>query len=157
MKRSLAAIGIAIVTLAACGGDDDGSGLTSAQSDAAAAAMRDAEASGIELDESCVNEVAAKLTEEDAAKIVAADPDDVADLSPEGEVLGAELLRCVDQDALIGLYIDGLQQSGQSFDEACLRENLADIDVAEFAAASVGDEPPAELVAATMECLDTGG
>jgi hypothetical protein len=162
MKRTTATrtvvIGAAIALgLTACGSDSDSSGLSDDQSAAAQRAIDQAQAGGIELDEACVNEVAAKLSDDDAAKIVASGPDTTADLSPAGEALSLDLLECADQSGLIDLFVDGMNQSGQSFDEACLRDQLAGVNVAELVAASQGGDPPADLVDALSTCLDAGG
>ncbi|MGE5209723.1 MAG: hypothetical protein ACM3MM_00575, partial [Acidobacteriota bacterium] len=115
MKRTIVISAAIVLGLAACGSDGDSSadpttiagaaGLTDEQAAAAQSAIDQAAAGGIELDESCVNEVAAKLSDDDAAKIVAAGPDESADLSPEGEALGLELLSCADESALIDLFV----------------------------------------------------
>ena len=157
MKRTSAIVAILVLGLAACGSDGGGSDLTDDQAAAAAAAMDEAEAGGIELDEECVDEVAAQLSDEDAAKAAAAEPGEDAELSPEGEALGLELLGCADNDALVDLFISQMNESGQAFDEDCAREQLEGLDVADLAAASEGGNPPEELVAALMECVDTGG
>jgi hypothetical protein len=158
MKRTSAIVAILVLGLAACGSDGDGgSDLTDDQAAAAASAMDEAEASGIDLDEDCVNEVAAQLSDEDAAKAASAAPGEDAELSPEGEALGLELLGCADDDALVDLFISQMNESGQAFDEDCAREQLEGLDVADLAAASEGGNPPEELVAALMECVDTGG
>lgn len=157
MKRTIV-VGAAIaLALTACGSDGSGSGLTDDQSAAARSAIDRAEAGGVALDEACVNDVASKLSDDDAAKIVATGPDTTADLSPAGEALSLELLACADQSGLIDLFVDGMNESGQSFDEACLRDELADFDVAELVAASQGGDPPADLVDALSTCLDAGG
>jgi hypothetical protein len=158
MKRTSAIVAILVLGLAACGSDgDSGSGLTDDQEAAAASAIDEAEAGGIELDEDCVNEVAAQLSDDDAAKAAAAGPGENAELSPEGEALGLELLGCADEEALIDLFIAGISESGQAFDEDCAREKLEGLDVSDLAAASQGGDPPEELIAALMECADIGG
>ena len=158
MRKSSAIAAILVLGLAACGSDGDGgSGLTDDQAAAASSAIEEAEAGGVELDEDCVNEVAAQLSDEDAAKVVAAGPGEDADLSPEGEALGLELLGCADEDALIDLFIAGMNESGETFDEDCAREKLEGLDVADLAAATQGGDPPEELISALIECVDTGG
>ena len=158
MKRTSAIVAILVLGLAACGSDGDGgSDLTDDQAAAAAAAMDEAEAGGIELDEECVDEVAAQLSDEDAAKAAAAEPGEDAELSPEGEALGLELLGCADNDALVDLFISQMNESGQAFDEDCAREKLEGLDVADLAATTEGGDPPEEFIAAFMECVDTGG
>jgi hypothetical protein len=158
MKRTSAIVAILVLGLAACGSDGDGgSDLTDDQAAAAASAIDEAEAGGIELDEACVDEVAAQLSDEDAAKVAASGPGEDAELSPEGEALSLELLSCADDEALVDLFISQMNESGQAFDEDCARENLEGLDVADLAAASEGGDAPEELIAALMECVDTGG
>ena len=157
MKKTLA-IGVAIVglVLAGCGSDGGSNGdLSGAQADAAAATLDQAESGGLTLDEECVNDLASQLSDDDAEKIAA---NDNAELSPEGEALGMELLGCADQDALIDLFVKGLTGSGgEAIDEGCARDKLKDVDIAELVASSEGGDPPADVIAAIAECIDTGG
>lgn len=153
-SRGIAALAVGGLLLAACGSDDGGAG--GAQGEAADAAMEAAAAEGFELDEGCVNDLAGDLSDEDAQAIVDAGPDGSADLSAEGEALSLELLTCVDSDALVDQFIEGMAQSGEDFDEACAREQLADFDIAELVA--TGDEtPPTDLIQAMVQCIDIGG
>ncbi len=155
MKKTLA-IGVAIVGLVLTGcGSDGGSDLSGPQAAAAAATLEQAESGGMALDEECVNDLASQLSDEDAEKIAA---EDDAELSPEGEALGMELLGCADQDALIDLFITGMTGSGgEAIDEDCARDKLQDVDIAELVASSEDGDPPAEVIAAIAECLEAGG
>ena len=149
MRRTLACAAIvAGLALSACSSDDS-TELSEPQADAAQAAIDSAAEGGITLDEDCVNDVAAQLSDEDAA-LAAADGDD--ELSPEGEALTAQLVACADQDELIDSIIGALGDSGVALDEECAREALADIDLTVLATAS-GDEPPAEFVEALTPCI----
>ena len=121
---------------------------------AGAATLEQAESGGLTLDEECVNDLASRLSDDDAEEIAA---DDNADLSPEGEALGTELLGCADQDSLIDLFITGMAGSGEAFDEDCARDKLQDVDIAELIASSEGGDPPADVIAAIAECVETGG
>ncbi|MGB0113847.1 MAG: hypothetical protein WBP59_11550, partial [Ilumatobacteraceae bacterium] len=87
MKKT-AAITLAIASLlvAGCGSDSDG-GLDGPQGDAAKATIEAAADAGVELDEDCVNEVAAKLSDADAT-IIATNADE--DVSDEGIELAME-------------------------------------------------------------------
>ncbi len=135
-------------------GDSDGGDATGAQAEAADRTIEAAAAGGITLDEECVNEVASRLSDEDAAAIAAGNN---ADVSPEGSELSLELLNCADEDQLADMFIDGLSQSGQEFDEECVREKLKDVDMVELVQATqTGGQPPTEVVAAMMECVDLG-
>ena len=156
MKKTLA-IGVAIVGLVLTGcGSDGGSdgGLSGPQAAAAAATLEQAESGGMALDEECVNDLASQLSDEDAEKIAA---EDDAELSPEGEALGMELLGCADQEALIDLFIAGMAGSGDNIDEDCARDKLQDVDIAELVASSEDGDPPGDVIAAIAECVETGG
>jgi hypothetical protein len=148
----LVAFGLA---LAACGGDDDGGAeLSEAQAAAARSAIDAAAEDGVTLDESCVNEVAAQLSEEDA-ELAARDGD--AMLSDAGESLGIELLKCADEDEITELFLAGLGET-EGLDEACAREVLDDFDIVEvIGSTQAGEEPPAALIQALLPCFDLGG
>jgi len=115
--------------------------------------MSIAEDEGFGLDEACVNEVASQLSDADAQAIID-DPGGNPDLSPEGEATTVQILGCVDGDALIDQFIVGLTEGGQEVDEACVRENLRDFDLAELAASG---EPSSDMIGALVECFDLGG
>jgi hypothetical protein len=173
MKRTLV-LGLAVVGLAltGCGSDDggdtdgsipattaeaaeeDGGGsgdLTESQAAAAEMAISDAAEGGVDLDESCVNEIAAQLTEADAASIAA---EDGTQLSAEGEALGTELLRCAPEDALIDLFVSGLAEGGEEVDEACAREQLEGVDIVDLVTATqTGGSPPIDVVEKLIECF----
>lgn len=153
MKRT-AAMTVAIIGLLVTGcGSDSSGGASGAQGEAAKTAIDSAAEQGVDLDEDCVNDVASKLSDEDA-EIIAGGGDEK--VSAEGEALSLELLGCVDADALTDMFVEGMGQSGQDFDEDCIREQLAKFDVAELVTASQGGQPPADVIAAMMECIDGG-
>jgi hypothetical protein len=153
MKKTLAVGMTALALLVASCGSDGGTELTGAQADAAASVVKAAKGGGIDLDEDCVGELTAQLSDEDAEKLAAAE-DGSADLSPEGEALGDDVLKCAGQDQLVDLFITGMSQSGQNVDEDCAKDALADFDVAEIVSATNGGDPPADLIAALVPCLD---
>ena len=153
MKKSIGVtVAVAALVLAACG-SDGGGGASGVQGEAADAAMAAAAEQDFELDESCVNDLAEQLSDEDAQAIVDAGGGD-ADLSPEGEALSLQLLGCIDSDALVDQFIAGMTADGQVVDEDCVRENLEDFDLAEVAASG---QPSDEMVAALIPCFDLGG
>ena len=153
MKRTAAiTIAIAGLLLAGCGSDSSG-GASGAQGEAAQAAIDGAKESGVDLDEDCVDDVASKLSDEDA-EIIANNGDE--ELSAEGAALSLQILTCVDPDALADMFVEGMSQSGQEFDEDCVRERLEKIDIAELVTSSDGGEPPADVVAAMSECISGG-
>ena len=153
MKKSIGVtVAVAALVLAACG-SDGGGGASGVQGEAADAAMAIAADEDFELDESCVNDLAEQLSDEDAQAIVDARSGD-AHLSPEGEALSLQLLGCIDGDALVDQFIAGMIADGQVVDEDCVRENLEDFDLAEVAASG---QPSDEMVAALIPCFDLGG
>ncbi len=153
MKRTITIAAIALgVTLTACGSDgDSGADLTEAQQAAAQAAVDSAAEDGLTLDRSCVDGVAAQLSEEDAA-LAAEDGDQL--LSDAGEALSIELISCADQDDLVDFFITNLSESGGTFDEDCLRDELGSLDLVDLIVSSGQDEePPADFVAAVEQCV----
>lgn len=156
-SRILIALAAGTLVLAACGSDggsSDGGSADGPQGDAAAKTIEQAAGDGVELDEDCVNEVASKLSDEDAEAIASGNDSDV---SEAGSALSIELIACADEDALADLFIEGMGASGDEFDEACVREKLADFDMTEVVEATQSGTPPADLVAAMMECINTDG
>jgi len=153
MKKSIGAtIAVVALTFAACG-SDDGDSASGVQGEAADAALAVAAEEDFELDEACVNDIASQLSDEDAQAIIDSGGDD-ADLSPEGEALSLDLLSCLDNDALVDQFIAGMTAEGQEVDEDCVRKNLEDFDLTEVVASA---EPSSEMVAALIECFETGG
>ena len=153
MRRTLTIAALAAgLALTACGSDgDSGSDLSEAQASAAQSAIDGAAEDGITLDESCVNDIAAQLSDEDA-ELAAADGDD--ELSPEGEALTVSLLTCADEDALIDLFIEGMSEGGPTLDEDCAREELQSFDVVEIlTAAGEGSDPPQDFIEALTPCF----
>jgi len=165
MKRTAAiTIAIAGLLLASCGSDSDSEGGASetqveaadvggAQGEAAQAVIDDAAEQGLTLDEECVNDVAAQLSDEDA-ELIAKGADE--EVSAEGDALSVAFFGCFDDDALVDLLLEALAGSGQVFDEDCVREKLEEFDVADIVAASQGAEPPADVVAALVACAGGG-
>ncbi|MEO1058787.1 MAG: hypothetical protein AAFY28_17920 [Actinomycetota bacterium] len=144
--------------LAACGDDDGGSSsdLSSDQQSAADAAIDAAAEGEVQLDRDCVEEIASQLSDEDAAAIVDSGGGD-AELSEEGATLSLDLLNCADNEAVIDTFIEGLEQSGQPFDEGCVREGLEDFDVSELAAAGQTGDIPDSLITGLIDCFELGG
>ena len=140
------------LAVAGCGGDD-GPELSSDQAAAAQSVIDAAAEDGVTLDEDCVEEVAAQLSDADAA--LAAE-DDTAVLSPEGEALGVQLLDCADEDAIVDLFLAEIGAEG--VDEDCARDALADFDVAEILRNAGEDtEPPDGFIEALEPCFAPGG
>lgn len=153
MRRTLTIAALtAGLALNACGSDgDSGSDLSEAQAAAAQSAIDGAAEDGITLDESCVNDIAAQLSDEDA-ELAAAEGDDA--LSPEGEALTVSLLTCADEDALVDLFIQGMSESGPTLDEDCARDELERFDVVDvLTAAGEGSDPPQDFIDALTPCF----
>ncbi|MEM9515502.1 MAG: hypothetical protein AAGA42_11660 [Actinomycetota bacterium] len=162
MKKKFLAIAAAGgLILAACGDDDGGGGsssdLSSDQQSAADAAIDAAAEGELQLDRDCVEEIASQLSDDDAAAIVASGGGGDAELSDEGAALSLDLLNCADNEAIIDTFIDGLEQSGQPFDEGCVREGLEDFDASELAAAGQTGEIPDDLITGLIDCFELGG
>ena len=156
MKKSMtAAILVAGLAFAACSDDDGGSGggNSDAAKEVAKQTVEAAKADGLDLDEGCVADIAASLSDEDAAAIIDAGPDGDPEISPEGEELSLGILACVDNDQLVEQFIQGMGDAGEEFDEACVREKLEDFDLTEIAQAGPDAEPPTEMITAMIECF----
>ena len=147
-KTIISAIAVGTLMLAACGSDDNGGG-SGVQGEAAQQALDAASELDLDLDESCVNDLANQLSDEDAQAIVDEGSDGDPELSAEGEALTESLLNCVSEDALIDLFIEGLGDDVNTIDTDCLREKLEEIDLAE---ALDADGSSTELVTAVIEC-----
>jgi hypothetical protein len=154
MKKSLLSVvaGAALV-LAACGSD---SGASGPQAEAADAAIEAASKEGLELDKDCANKIASELSDEDAKAIADAGADGDPDVSAEGEAIGAKLLSCADNSAVVDFIIKGMKDSGQAFDEQCVRDSLEGVDLADLAASGDNAAPPEEVMNALTDCVDLG-
>jgi hypothetical protein len=154
MRRLTAVLACAALALAACGDDDDdaagdGGGGGDLQNEVADKLL-DEEGDEFQLDDDCVREKAAQLSDDDAQAILDAEGDEDPDLSPEGIALTAELLSCADADAMIDQLVEQLPEG---IDADCVREALDGVDLGDFAS---GGEPPSEFVDAMTECVQTG-
>jgi len=107
-----------VVSVSACGGGGGGD-----QGEVADMLMDAASEGGLELDEDCVNDTAAKLSDDDAKKIVDAGPDGDPELSPEAEALADEIFNCVDAGAFVDTILAEFE-GDDSVDTDCLREEL---------------------------------
>jgi hypothetical protein len=155
MRKALA-IGItaAALLMAGCGSDSSSDDTADPRTDAAKAVVDAAEAQGFILDEACVNDLTAQLSDDDATKLAAGGGD--ADLSPEGEALGSKVIQCAAKDSLVELFISGLKGSGQNVDEDCAREKLQDVDIAQVVASTQSADASKDLIAALAPCFDFG-
>ena len=143
--RLISSLAIAALALSACGG---GGGKQGEAADMLLEAAEEEEM--FDLDEDCVRDVADKLSDEDAQKIVDAGPDggDVS-LSAEGEALANEMFGCVDTDALVDSVIaDLVNELGEdNVDVDCIKDAVRGIDVS---------NPEDVLGGAMMECVSFG-
>jgi hypothetical protein len=135
----------AMFTLAACGGGGGG-GDQAKVADMAIEEMADL---GMELDADCVKDKTAKLSDEDAKKLVEAGPDGDADVSPEAEAIAQEMIACVSQEALVDQMMENLPEG---VDADCVREEFEGMDLT--ALAEGGDA--SEFGEAMTACI-TGG
>jgi hypothetical protein len=145
---------VAALAFSACGGDDGG--LSGDRQEAVDQLVSEAESAGVELDRSCIEEIAGDLSDEDAAAIVAAGPSGAPELSAEGQAVTDRLFSCVDSDGLADMMIASLESSGVEVDADCVREAMADFDPAELAGAADG-EMPDEVFEALFACADLSG
>ena len=153
MKKSrFAILPVVLLAAAACGGGSDG--LSDNQQAAADQFMSQEDAQAV-FDQDCVEDKAKDLSDDDAKAIAEAGADGDPQLSPEGVAQTLELAGCIDADALVDEFIAGMAESGQDFDEACVREGLEDFDMAEIAVASAesGDIPEG-LLSSLIDCFD---
>ncbi len=135
-------IATAALVLGACGGGGGGS-----QGEVVDQLMASAEDAGLDLDKSCVEDIASKLSDDDAKRIVDAGPDGEPVLSDEGEALGEEILGCVSMDSMIDSIVADV--GDENVDVECLKDVLKGLSPSELAA---GDLPDGML-----ECLKVGG
>lgn len=135
----------AMLTLAACGGGSGGGD----QAKVADMALQEMSDQGVELDAECVKDKTAKLSDEDAKKLVEAGPDGDADVSPEAEAIAQEMIACISQDALVDQMVESLPEG---VDADCVRKELEGMDLA--ALAEGGDM--AEFGEAMTKCVSGG-
>lgn len=116
--RLLGSLAIATLALSACGGGDGGQ-----QGEVADMMIAAAEDEGIELEADCVRDVAGRLSDDDAAKIVEAGVDGDPDVSADAEALAEEMFGCLNTDALVDQIV--AEMGGQEgLDVECLKDVL---------------------------------
>lgn len=139
--RLLGTIAIAALALTACGGDDDGGGGGD-QDVVADRILASADDEGLELDADCVRDVAGKLSDDDAAKMVEAGVDGNPELSADAEALSNEMFSCFDTDALVDQIV--AEMGGEGVDADCLKRVLDDQGVESLDSGAI------------FECIDLG-
>lgn len=135
--RSIGTLVLAALVVSACGGDDG------KQGEVADMFVELAESEGIELDQECVEEAAGQLSDSDAEKIVDAGTEGSADVSDEAQVIGEQILGCLD----VGSYRDSILsqfETDPSMDTDCLRAELEDL--------ATVDEIDERVIDAAFEC-----
>jgi len=148
MRRITGLIAASVLFVAACGGnDDDNATATGVQNDAADEIIKQANDGDLNPDEGCIREKAAKLSDDDAQKIVdASSSSDTPDLSPEGLAIVGETASCLSGDAMMNQIIEGLPEG---VDGDCVRDKLKDVDFG--AIFETGTTPP-EVDQAITDC-----
>lgn len=137
--RVVGSFGVAVLVLSACGGDDGGQ-----QGEVADMMLEAADEEGFSLEEDCVRDVAGRLSDDDAEKIVEAGPDGDPELSAEADALADEMFDCVDTDALVDQIVAEMGDA-EGVDADCLKSVL---DEQGLAALESG---------AMFECIELGG
>lgn len=139
--RLIASLAVATLAVSACGGDDGSSGQ---QGEVADMMLEAAESEGITLEEGCVRDVAGRLSDDDAAKIVEAGVDGDPELSADAEALAEEMFDCFDTDALVDQIVAEMGDQ-EGIDADCLKRVLGEqgLDALESGA--------------MLECIDLGG
>jgi hypothetical protein len=103
-NRLIGSIAIAALALAACGGDDEGSGdspqdeVADMMLDVLDEELRAEGMDGVEIDEACLREAIGGLSDEDAEAIVDAGPDGDPEVSASASAIGESMFACVDID-----------------------------------------------------------
>lgn len=152
MYKRIAILPAVALVAVACG-SDDGGGLTDDQQAAVDQVMEEDGADEV-FDRDCVEEKAAKLSEDDAALIAESGEDGDLELSEEGRAITIELTECFDRDALVDEFVSGMEESGTDFDEQCVRDELEDFDMSELAIAGQEGEIPEGLISSLFDCFD---
>ncbi|MCD9624477.1 hypothetical protein [Rhabdothermincola salaria] len=152
MRKFLVLAAAAALFLGACGSDDGGASLSDDQQEVVDALMASAEEEGFGIDESCVEDVAADLPDEDAAALAATVE---GDEEPPSELMGAvgDMFNCIDPDDFVDSIIEDIEASGGTVDADCLRDAFEDVDMGEFITALDSDEPPPAFLEALTSCV----
>ena len=159
MRKITGLIAASVLFVAACGGDDDDNAgsaqsdngsatatATGVQNDAADEIIKQANDGNLDPDEGCIREKAAKLSDDDAQKIVDAGSSDTPDLSPEGLAIVGETASCLSGDAMMNQIVENLPEG---VDADCVRDKLKDVDFG--AIFETGTTPP-EVDQAITDC-----
>jgi hypothetical protein len=158
MRKLTGLLAASVLFVAACGGDDDdnAAGTTSdntatatatgVQNAAADEIVKQADSGNLDPDENCIREKAAKLSDDDAQKIVDAGSSGTPDLSPEGIAIVAQTMTCVSADKMLDQVVEDLPEG---VDADCVRDKLKDTD---FGAIFQSGTLPPEVDQAINDC-----
>ena len=117
-KKLFSTLAAMAVVASACGGSGGGD-----QGEVADMFIELASEGGLELDRGCVEDAAARLSDEDAKALVEAGTDGDPDLSPEADEIGDSIFNCVDASSFVDSFIAEFEDE-DSIDTDCLREEL---------------------------------
>ena len=115
------------LVLTACGGSGSGGD----QGEVADLFIELAGEEDLELDEGCVRDTTAKLSDADAAAIVEAGVDGDPEVSDDADAIADEILSCVDVSSYRDGLIDAISEGDDTIDADCLRDALGDLETAE--------------------------
>jgi hypothetical protein len=170
MRTITALFAASVLLVAACGDDDDNAGTTTGdaatadttagsasatttgqsatgvQAQAADELIKQANDSNLSPDEGCIRDKAAKLSDDDAQKIVDSGTSGTPDLSPEGIAIVAAATTCISASAVVDSIVKDLPQG---VDADCVRDKLKDANFGDIL--SSGTMPP-ELQQAIKDC-----
>ena len=136
------------LAVAGCGGSDDDDGIGEQQQRVVDLLLSGAGEVGIELDDECVSENVAELSDDDAKAIADAGLEGEADISDEGDAIGDTLFSdCVDAESYANAQVESIGEIDETVDVECLREALDGLTV---------DEIDEQLIDAATGC-STGG
>lgn len=155
MRRFIVLLAAGVLILGACG-SESAAQLNPDQERVVELVLESSGESGLVLDETCVNEVVSRMSDEDAKILAESDLDADVELSAEGEALGEELVTCLDRDEFINALVADLSASGINVDRDCIADALADVELTELFD-TTGEGPPVEVIEALDACEQSAG
>lgn len=128
----LACLTVSALAVAGCGGSDD-DGIGAQQQRVVDLLLTGAGEAGIELDEECVSENVAELSDDDAKAIADAGLEGEADISDEGDAIGETVFSdCVDAESYASLQVESIGEIDDTVDVDCLSDALDGLTVEEI-------------------------
>lgn len=155
MRRFIVLLAAGVLILGACG-SESAAQLNPDQAQVVELVLESSGESGLVLDETCVNEVVSRMSDEDAKILAESDLGADVELSAEGEALGEELVTCLDRDEFINALVADLSASGINVDRDCIADALADVELTELFD-TTGEGPPVEVIEALDACEQSAG